>query len=112
MNASASNLLSIAADLNAKGKEVSVKRLRTRGPRKGETMQRTDAYGHMTGVGSVRGVDGQTASHATGAGKGGTITRVTGLGRQWVGDKDANARRQQAQAKADRIADARDRLGL
>ena len=112
MNASTSNLLSIAADLNAAGKEVSVKRLRTRGPRKGETMQRTDGYGHLTGVGSVRKGDGQTASHATGAGKGGTITTVTGLGRQWVGDKDANARRQQAQAKADRIAAARDRLGL
>ena len=75
MNASASNLLSIAADLNAKGKEVTVKRLRTRGPRKGETMQRSNGYGHLTGVGSVRGADGQTASHATGAGKGGTIKR-------------------------------------
>ena len=85
-------------------------RLKRRGPRKGETMQRHDAYGHLTGGGSVLKGDGQTASHATGSGKGGTITRVTGLGRQWVGDKDANARRFAAQAKADRIAAARDRL--
>jgi|TARA_Y100000287_G_C13904010_1_gene202054 hypothetical protein len=85
-------------------------RLKRRGPRKGETMQRHDAYGHLTGVGSVQKGDGQTASHATGSGKGGTITRVTGLGRQWVGDKNANARRFAAQAKADRIAAARDRL--
>jgi len=110
MNASISNLSAIAADLNAAGKEVTIKRLRTRGPRKGETMQRTDAYGHMTGVGSVRGADGQTGSHAVGSGKGGTVTRVTGLGRQWVGDKDANARRAANQYAADRRAAARDRL--
>ena len=104
MNASASNLISIAADLNAKGKEVTIKRLRTRGPRKGETMQRSNGYGHLTGVGSVRGADGQTASHATGAGKGGTITRVTGLGKEMVRDLSAVKRKASAQYKADRRA--------
>ena len=37
MNASISNLTTIAADLNAAGKTVSFKRLPTRKPRKGET---------------------------------------------------------------------------
>jgi hypothetical protein len=110
MTKSTDNLLTIAADLNAAGKQVSIKRLKTRGPRKGETMQRTDGYGHLTGVGSVRDGDGQTASHATGSGKGGTITRVTGLGRQWVGDKSANAARAASQYAADRRAAARERL--
>ena len=47
---------------------------------------------------------------SAGSGRAFTITPVVGLGRQWVGDKDANARRFAAQAKADRIAAARDRL--
>ena len=110
LNASTSQLLNIAADLNAAGKTVTVKRLKTRHARKGETMQRHDGYGHLTGVGAVRKGDGQTASHATGSGKGGTITKVTGLGRQWKGDKDANARRYAEQVRKDRIAARQDRL--
>ena len=47
---------------------------------------------------------------SAGSGRAFTITPVVGLGRQWIGDKDANARRFAAQAKADRIAAARDRL--
>ena len=45
-----------------------------------------------------------------GSGKGGTITKVTGLGRQWKGDKDANARRYAEQVRKDRIAARQDRL--
>ena len=45
-----------------------------------------------------------------GSGRAFTITPQTGLGRQWVGDKDANAKRFAAQAKADRRAAAMDRL--
>ena len=110
MTASISNLSAIAADLNAAGKEVTVTRLRTRGPRKGETMQRNSQHGRGAAMGSVQSNDRQTASHAVGAGKGGTITRVTGLGSQWVGDKDANAAAAAAQYAADRRAAARDRL--
>jgi hypothetical protein len=47
---------------------------------------------------------------SAGSGRAFTITPVVGLGRQWVGDKDANARRFAEQARADRIAAARDRL--
>ena len=47
---------------------------------------------------------------SAGSGRAFTITPVVGLGRQWVGDKDANAKRFAAQAKADRRAAALDRL--
>ena len=92
--------------------DFTVTRLRRRGPRKGETLTRNAQHGAGSAVGSVRDSDlpAGGASHAVGAGKGVTITRVVGLGRQWVGDKDANAARSAAQAKADRIAAARDRL--
>jgi len=47
---------------------------------------------------------------SAGSGRAFTITPVVGLGRQWIGDKDANAARFAEQAKADRRAAARDRL--
>ena len=112
MNASLSNLSAIAADLNAAGKEVTVKRLRTRGPRKGETMQRNSQHGRGAALGSVQGGDSQTASHAVGGGKGQTITRQVGIGAQMVRDLDGVKRRAAAQYAADRRAAARERLGL
>jgi hypothetical protein len=44
-----------------------------------------------------------------GSGRAFTITPQTGLGRQWTGDKIANAARFAKQAKADRRAAAADR---
>jgi hypothetical protein len=90
----------------------TVTRLKRRGPRKGETLTRNAQHGRGAALGSMADSDTSAggASHAVGAGKGLTITRVTGLGRQWVGDKDANAARFAAQARADRRAAARDRL--
>jgi hypothetical protein len=56
------------------------------------------------------GVKGSMACNsAGGSGRGMTLTPVTGLGRQWQGDKVANAARFAAQAKADRKAAAADR---
>jgi hypothetical protein len=46
---------------------------------------------------------------SAGSGRAFTITPVVGLGRQWTGDKVANAARFAAQAKADRRAAAADR---
>ena len=112
MNASLSNLSSIAADLNASGKGVTITRLRTRGPRKGETMQRNSQHGRGVAMGSVQGGDRQTASHAVGGGKGATITRQVGIGAEMVRDLDGVKRRAAAQYKADRRAAARERLGL
>ena len=90
----------------------TVTRLRCQGPRKGETLSRNSQHGRGMALGSISDADlpAGGASHAVGTGKGLTITRVTGLGRQWVGDNDATAKRFDAQAKADRIAAARDRL--
>ena len=44
-----------------------------------------------------------------GSGRAFTITPRRGLGRQWVGDKDANAKRAAAQYRKDRRQAARDR---
>ena len=90
----------------------TVTRLKRRGPRKGETMQRNSQHGRGQALGSVAGSDSQTASHAVGGGKGLTITRVTGLGSQWVGDKVANASRAAKQHRADRRDAALERRGM
>ena len=91
--------------------KIKITRLPQRGPRKGETLTRNSQHGAGAALGSISDSDTTAggASHAVGSGKGITITRVTGLGRQWVGDKDANAARFAAQAKADRRAAAADR---
>jgi len=56
------------------------------------------------------GVKGSMACNsAGGSGRGMTITPVTGLGRQWIGNKDAVRNSYAMQVRADRIAAARDR---
>jgi hypothetical protein len=60
-----------------------------------------------SGADSVKGTCPVNGS--AGSGRAFTITPVVGLGRQWIGDKDANAARAKAQYKKDRRAAARDR---
>ena len=110
MTASTDNLLTIATDLAAAGKEVTIRRLPTRKMRKGEGMTRNAQHGRGAALGSVQGGDRQTASHAVGGGKGLTITRQVGIGAQMVSDLDEVRRRAAAQHAADRRAAARDRL--
>jgi hypothetical protein len=56
------------------------------------------------------GVKGSMACNsAGGSGRGMTLTPVTGLGRQWKGDKDATRLAYARQVKADRKAAAADR---
>ena len=90
----------------------TVTRLPRRGPRKGETLSRNAQHGRGVAMGSVRDGDlpAGGASHAVGAGKGLTITRVTGLGAVMVADLEAVTTRARDQYRADRIAAARDRL--
>ena len=107
---STQTLLNTIDELKASGLTPSVKVLKTRGPRKGETMQRHDGYGHLTGVGSVRKGDGQTSSHAVGGGKGGTITKVCGIGATMVNDLGKVQSNYAKQIRADRKAAARERL--
>lgn len=90
--------------------EFKVTRLKTRGPRKGETMQRNSQHGRGAAVGVVNGSDQQTASYAVGGGKGLTITRQVGIGSTMVADLEGTVKRAKAQYRADRIAAARDRL--
>ena len=90
----------------------TVTRLPRRGPRKGETLTRNAQHGRGAAIGSVRDADlpAGGASHAVGAGKGMTITRVTGMGRVMVADLETAIRNAKDQHRADRIAAARDRL--
>ena len=112
MTRSTDNLIAIAADLNAAGKEVTIKRLPTRKMRKGEGMSRNAQHGRGAALGSMGDNDicAGGASHAVGAGKGLTITRQVGIGAQMVSDLDGVRRRASAQYAADRRAAARDRL--
>ena len=90
----------------------TVTRLKRRGPRKGETLTRNAQHGRGIAIGSVRDGDlpAGGASHAVGAGKGLTITRVTGLGSVMVDDLEAVMTRARDQYRADRRAAARERL--
>jgi len=110
MTRSTDNLLAIAAELNAAGKEVKIKRLPTRKMRKGEGMTRNSQHGAGYAMGSVKGGDRQTASHAVGGGKGATITRQVGIGAQMVKNLDQVKRNAADQYAADRRAAARERL--
>jgi len=91
---------------------MTVTRLPRRGPRKGETLTRNAQHGRGSALGSIRDADlpAGGSSHAVGSGKGLTITRVTGLGREMVADLPAAVAGARAQHRADRIAAARDRL--
>ena len=120
MNASISNLTTIAADLNAAGKTVSFKRLPTRKPRKGETWMRPSQSGRSGSVQTVRPGDGDETLAARGRGQGAgdrciggrgvTLNPVGGLGASMVKDLEGVRRRAAATYAADRRAAARDRL--
>ena len=110
MTASLNQLTDIATALNAAGKEVTVKTLKARGPRKGETMQRNSQHGRGQALGTVTGGDSQTASHAVGGGKGLTITRQVGIGASMVRDLDSVKRRAASTYAADRRTAARERM--
>ena len=110
LNKSLQNLNAIAADLNAAGKPVTIKRLKTRKMRKGEGMTRNAQHGAGRAMGSVNGTDRQTASHAVGGGKGATITRQVGIGSRMVKNLDEVKRNAAATYAADRRAAAQDRL--
>ena len=47
-------------------------------------MQRSLQHGRVYVLGNISGGDCQLASHAVGGGKGQTITKVTGLGKEMV----------------------------
>ena len=114
------NLLEISNTLQAQGKKVSVKVLKTRGPRKGETWgpRGSQSHGTSSAALSIRSGDGDhtlsTKGRAQTSGDrcvGGSITlnKVGGIGKQLVSNLDEVKRRYAAQIKADRKAAALDR---
>jgi len=113
MTASISNLSAIAAELNAAGKEVKVTVLKSAATRRRKSvLNKTNSSGR-SGLGSHDTDKGSYVAKgdiAIGAGRMGTLNPVNSLGRQWVGDKSANAARAASQYAADRRAAARDRL--
>ena len=101
-----------AEQLNAHG--MTVKKLRTRGPRKGETISRASAGMVKGGAkGSIQTGDSSTHAFTAGGGKEQTFTKACGIGKEMVRDLDAVKRKAAAQYKADRRQAAIDRaMGL
>jgi len=105
MTASTDNLIAIAAELNAAGKEVTIKRLPTRKPRKGETWMRQSQHGAGRAMGQAnKGSEGATGATTTGGGKGMNLNRVYGIGSSMVKDLEGVRRRAAATYAADRRA--------
>ena len=109
MNASLSNLTAIAADLNAAGKEVSVKRLPTRKMRKGEGLSRDQQHGKGAAKGNLGGLDSISGAGAA-VGSGFHCRPINSMGGRPVANVDAVVARAKRQYAADRRAAARERL--
>ena len=109
MTASISNLSTIAADLNAAGKEVTIKRLPTRKMRKGEGLSRDQQHGKGAAKGNLGGLDSISGAGAA-VGSGFHCRPINSMGGRPVQNVDAVVARANAQYAADRRAAARDRL--
>jgi len=105
MTRSIDNLAAIAADLAANGKTPKVQVLKSATTRRRKSvLNKTNSSGR-SGLGShdtAKGSYVATGDIAIGAGRMGTLNPVNSLGRQWVGDKSANAARAASQYAADR----------
>ena len=110
-NKSLDNLLEISNSLEAAGKRVSVKVLKARGPRKGETWTKLPS-GMVQGraLGNVKAGDSTTKATLAGGGREQTMTPVCGIGKEMVHNLAKVQRTYDAVAKADRKAAARDRI--
>ena len=89
--------------------EFKVTRLKTRGPRKGETWNRDQQHGRGAAKGNLGGLDSMNGAGAA-VGSGFHCRPINSLGGRPVQDVDAVVARAKAQYRADRIAAARDRL--
>jgi len=112
MTASTDNLIAIAQSLPA-GVTPKVQVLKSASKKtRRSALTKTNSSGR-SGLGSHDTAKGSYVGKgdiAIGAGRMGTLNPVNSLGRQWVGDKSANAAAAAAQYAADRRAAARDRL--
>ena len=83
--------------------KFKVTKLKIRNPRKGEMWTRNSSLNTGGAVGSIRGTDGAGVTTSVGGGKGPTITRTCGIGKEMVRNLD----RVKAQARAQYLADRR-----
>ena len=85
--------------------QFKVTKLKTRKPRKGEMWSRSGSLNTGGAVGTFGSSDLRSGdSAAVGGGKGQTITRVTGIGKEMVRNLDRVKSRARAQYLADRRA--------
>jgi len=85
--------------------KFTVTKLKTRKPRKGELWSRSNALNTGGAVGIFDSSDVRSGdSAAVGGGKGQTITRVTGIGKEMVRNLDRVKSRARSQYLADRRA--------
>ena len=120
-NKNLSNFESIVDSLAANGVKPSVKVLKTRGPRKGETwgLRGSQSHGTSSTALSVRSGDGdhtlstkgraQTAGDRC-VGGGITLNKVGGMGKSMVKNLGQVQSNYEAQVRADRKAAAQDRI--
>lgn len=109
---SITQISNIIDDLQQSGKTVTVKKLRTRGPRKGETWSKSPA-GMVSGraLGNVNSAtDSTTKATVAGGGREQTMTPTCGIGKQMVSDLAKVQRTYEARVRADRRQAAQDRL--
>ena len=89
--------------------KYTLTRLKTRNPRKNELWSRSGALNTGGAVGSISGDDSRSGdSAAVGGGKGQTITRVTGIGKEMVRDLDAVKKKARLQYIQDRRSFVKD----
>ncbi len=90
--------------LQAQG--YKVKTLKTRGPRKGELMQRHSQHGSGRALNHAGQAISGAATGASAVGSGGSmnLNKVGGMGKQMVSDLGSVQRKYAAQVRADRRA--------
>ena len=84
--------------------KFKVTRLKIQKPRKGEMWTRNASLNTGGAVGSIRGTDGSSVTTSVGGGKGQTITRTCGIGKEMVRNLDKVKDQARAQYLADRRA--------
>ena len=109
---SITQLNNIIDDLQQSGKTVTVKKLRTRGPRKGETWSKSPA-GMVSGraLGNVKSAtDSTTKATVAGGGREQTMTPTCGIGKEMVRNLGKVQDAYRKQIAADRRQAAQDRM--
>ncbi len=103
------NLQTIANELSANGKNVTIKVLPTRKMRKGEGLSRDQQHGRGAAKGNLGGLD-EISGDGRAVGSGFHCRPINSLGRGYNGNKDAVRTNANLQYLNDRKAAAKERL--